>query len=400
MPATERLDWMRRTGKATSVRGAGLRPFWNAVALLLMTVVAGCATRPGPEVLATAKVSAVPPDAKRVTAYVATTRKRATSGTNVFTSMPTSNLNYAAFTISVPPAHKPGAIEWPKKDHPDPATTFVTLHQSVLDERQFLKGAVPLGSHGGKRDVVVFVHGYNTNFEEALFRVVQLAADSGMDTAPILFAWPSEASLAGYLADKDAATFSRDGLVRLLTILARDPGIGRITLFGHSMGCWLSMEALRQLRLTGKNDVIGRLNVILAAPDIDIDVFAAQMTVVGPLDPPMTIFVSNDDRALSVSRRISSGRPRLGALKVDDPWVEKVAREEDLRIVDISGVKGTNRLNHDRYVGLAALYPRLSASASARPDENLRRAGAFIFNTVGLTLSTPFTLAGKALAGE
>ncbi|MGO8411564.1 alpha/beta hydrolase, partial [Rhizobium ruizarguesonis] len=76
---------------------------------------------------------------------------------------------------------------------------------------------------------------------------------------------------------------SRDALTDLLAALARDSRIGTITVFAHSMGGWLTVEALRQLRLSGQDDVFNRLTVVLAAPDIDVDVFQAQMQVIGPM---------------------------------------------------------------------------------------------------------------------
>ncbi len=39
--------------------------------------------------------------------------------------------------------------------------------------------------------------------------------------------------------------------------------------------------------LTGRSATLNRLAVVLAAPDIDVDVFRAQMNVIGPLTPPM-----------------------------------------------------------------------------------------------------------------
>ena len=244
----------------------------------------------------------------------------------------------------------------------------------------------------------MFVHGFNYSFPESLYRLAEMAGDSELDGVPILFAWPSEASLSGYLADKEAVTYSRDGLSDVLAMLAGEGSVGRITLLGHSMGAWLTVEALRQLRLTGRDGVIDRLDVILAAPDIDVDVFRSQMAVVGPLSPPLKVLVSRDDVALAVSSRLAGARPKVGALDVDDPRVLAVALREKIQIIDISALASSDRLNHDRFISLATLSPSLSPAGAASGD--LRNAGAFVFNTVGKTLSSPFTLVGRALAGE
>jgi len=374
------------------------RLLWLAAPLLALALVA-CASRPGPAAIAT--VGDPPPGAQQVTIYVATTRQRAAgdsaaADSNVFTAGRARSVSYAEFTVSLPPGHQPGKVEWPNPS-PDPNANFAVVSQRTLDQATFETEVV---RRGGARPVGVgvFVHGYNTNFQEALFRMAQMAADAHVEGAPILFAWPSEGTLSGYVADKDAVTYSRDQLAALLTSLAAKPGVGRITVIGHSMGGWLTAEALRQLRLTGHDAVIRRLRVVLAAPDIDADVFREQLEVIGKLSPPLTLLVARDDAALNVSRFIAGERPRIGAIDVRNPRVQAAAKAYDVQIVDISSLASTDGLGHDRFVELAAYYPQLAAQAGA--DNGLRQAGAFVFNTVGATLSTPFTLVGKAVGGE
>jgi esterase/lipase superfamily enzyme len=366
------------------------------LAPLLICMLAGCATRPGPEVLT--PVAASVPAAKVVTVYVATTRERASPRSNVFTNARARELNYAEFKISIPPRHQAGQIEWPQM--PDPATSFTTVQQNVLDRQTFEQRIAVRDGRPGRLKVGVFVHGFNNNFQEALFCLAQMTADAEVDGAAVLFAWPSQAKVTDYVADRDAVTYSRDQLVDLLTMLAANRSIAEISVIGHSMGAWLTVEALRQLRLARNDAVINRLNVILAAPDIDVDVFRAQMDVVGPLSTPMTVLVARDDIALAWSGRIAGARQRVGTLAVDDPRVEEAALKANIRIIDISTLKASDAFNHDRYANLAALYRRLAATESNGAGHDLSRAGAFIFNAVGTTLSSPFGLAGSALSGQ
>jgi esterase/lipase superfamily enzyme len=364
-------------GKARGATGRSL------IVMLLACGLAGCA-RPGPDVLKETLMSV--PGAKIATVYVATTRARAVPDRNIYTNARADGLNYGEFRISIPPGHQPGNIEWPVATS-DPAVSFATVRQSVLDRRTFEQRIAGHENTSKGANVGVFVHGFNTNFQEALYRLAQLKADANVDGVPILFAWPSEAKVTGYIADKDAVTYSRDQLVDLLRMLAHDRKAGSITLFGHSMGGWLTVEALRQLRVAGDNAVISRLNVVLAAPDIDVDVFAAQMQVIGPLSPPMTVLVSRDDLALSLSSRLADHRKRVGALDVDDPTVQDVALKEKIEIIDISSLKAPDLLRHERYASFAALYPRLTED-----DHDMRRAGAFVFDSVGATLAAPFNM--------
>jgi esterase/lipase superfamily enzyme len=368
---------------------------WRLPALLLALPLAACAGRPGPELLSPAQASI--PGARVAAVYVATSRARQSPDSNVFTNGHTPMLNYAAFRISVPPEHRAGNVELPASaSPPDPAAHFTTVQHEVLDRPAFEGMIASRGGPRTARKASVFVHGFNTNFQEALFRLAQMAADGDVNGTPVLFAWPSEARLTGYVADKDAVTASRDQLAEVLTILSRDST--DVTVIAHSMGAWLTVEALRQLRLAHKDAVISRLRVVLAAPDIDVDVFRTQMAVIGPLSPPLTVLVSRDDIALSVSSFIAHERPRLGMVDVDDPRVQEAAVMARLEIVDVSSVKSVDRLHHDRFASLAALYPRLAAADAN--GAGLRRAGAFVFDAVGATISSPFTLAGRAISGQ
>lgn len=114
-------------------------------------------------------------------------------------------------------------------------------------------------------------------------RTAQLSADEILRGQPLLFAWPSEARVQGYLHDRDSVIVSRDALVQWLVDLAGDERVGDVEVLAHSMGALLMVEAMRQLRLTGRGDVLDQLSVTLASPDIDLDVFAAQMAMIGPM---------------------------------------------------------------------------------------------------------------------
>src|SRR4051794_9331995 len=103
----------------------------SAIFVALAFVLIGCATRPGPDVLA--PVAAIP-GAKTLPIYVATTRKRAAPTENVFTAERSGTLNFARFVVTVPPNHQPGNIEWPRGTA-DPRVSFATVDQAVLTDK-------------------------------------------------------------------------------------------------------------------------------------------------------------------------------------------------------------------------------------------------------------------------
>jgi esterase/lipase superfamily enzyme len=366
-----------------------LAVFRIAIVFAVAVNLAACASRPGPAVLET--VRAVPA-AKQIKVYAVTTRNRVMPDSNVFDSTKAVNANYAELTISIPPNHKPSEIEWPGKK-PNAAKDFAVVGQSVLDRQSFLNHVNADSKATGK--VGVFVHGYNYNFQESLFRLAQISADANIGATPISFSWPSQGAIAGYVADKESATYSRDYLADLMANLTEGRGTDDVFIFGHSMGGWLVVEALRQLKLEGRDDVLSRLIVILAAPDIDADVFRTQMRVIGKMKHPITILVAGDDRALAVSKVISASTQRVGTLDVKDPKVQAAAVEAGVELIDISQIEATDSARHSRFVDARVLFPALSANAQR--NNGINKAGAFVFDAAAATISSPFRIVSGVL---
>jgi esterase/lipase superfamily enzyme len=104
----------------------------------------------------------------------------------------------------------------------------------------------------------------------------------------------------------------------------------------HSMGSWLTMEALRQMAIRRGRLPAKLSHVILASPDLDVDVFQEQLDEIGPERSRITIFTSKDDRALLVSRRLAGGVQRLGAVDLTKPEVQ-------------AGVRAGDGLNHTKF---------------------------------------------------
>lgn len=359
-----------------------------AIALVFL---AGCADRPGPSVLVTEDHPL--PHEKTVKIFAATNRQPAPVAANAFTDHPAQTVSYADYRIAIPPDHKVGNIEWPQ-GKPNPAHDFTVLKQEALQRQSFADGIAAEAARQprGQRQVGIFVHGFNYNFAEALFRATQMSADTATPGVPVIYSWPSQARLTGYLADKEAVTYSRDDLVRCLKDIAQEKTVDQIVLFGHSLGSWLVMEAVRQLKLEGREDVIAKLNVVLAAPDIDTRVFRSQLDVIGPMSKPITLLVSPDDLALKLSSWVASDSRRIGALNVKDPAVQEAARKYHVEVIDISTLKGSDGVNHDKYIGIARILPSLASKG-----DSVRHAGAFILDAASKTLSTPFDLASRAV---
>ena len=77
---------------------------------------------------------------------------------------------------------------------------------------------------------------------------------------------------------------------------------------------------------------------MLAAPDIDVGVFKAQIAKLNPAH--ISVLVSANDRALSLSRHLAGDRPRVGALNPKSPADKAVLDRLGVRVYDVSGEAG------------------------------------------------------------
>jgi len=279
--------------------------------------------------------------------FVASTRK---GGSNSTELTPGGKARYALDYISIPPDHKPGAIERPAFGGPDPNHHFALASRSELDDSEFREqlAAHLSGRIGVNRDVLIYVHGFNNSLDDARYRLAQIVADTKFGGVPVLFTWPSKAALLAYGADKESATASRDAYLTLLETIAQTPGLGRIQIIAHSMGTWLTMETLREAALSGSADLHGKLgNVMLAAPDIDLSVFKQQLR---RLDPShFSVYVSKDDRALQVSASLQGDR-RLGSLDPSSDHDRDLIEQLGVGVYDISNLS-SDLIGHDNYGG-------------------------------------------------
>ncbi|MCC2100551.1 MAG: alpha/beta hydrolase, partial [Hyphomicrobiales bacterium] len=146
-------------------------------------------------------------------------------------------------------------------------------------------------------------------------------------------------------------------------------------------------------------------NVMLAAPDVDFDVFRRQVAAMGEKRPNFTLFVSQDDDALKISSRVWGGEARLGMI---DPKLEPFRTELEkarFNVVDLTDVKSSDRTNHGKFAQapevVQAIGRRLAAGqtlhdGAAGLGEKIGGAAAGAVSTVGkaagLVISAPIAI--------
>ncbi|WP_165923556.1 alpha/beta hydrolase [Bosea sp. BK604] len=342
-----------------------------------------------------------------VSIYVATTRDVAAEP-QYFTGERGPRLAFAKIDMTVPRGHKSGELELPDSGPADPAKHFAVRSVQRMELPVILTDVRKDVARrpSTERDVLVFVHGYNTSAADAAYRFAQIVYDSGFKGVPVLFTWPSRGQLLAYPYDRESALYSRDFLEANLRAISRDIRAGNIDVLAHSMGTLLTVETLRQAAIRGDGSFGGKLrNVMLAAPDLDLDVFKTQMR---QIKRPVTVFISADDRALAFSRRFAGDKTRLGALSSKDTQEIAELEKLDVSLIDLSDVSTSDSLNHGKFAAspkvVQLIGKRLQADkgiATRGPGfgDRLGDIAGGVVGTVGGTLEMVVT-APAAIVGQ
>ncbi|MBX3359858.1 MAG: alpha/beta hydrolase [Phycisphaeraceae bacterium] len=199
---------------------------------------------------------------------------------------------------------------------------------------------------GGSGPAYIYVHGYNNTFDDSVFRVAESWHFAARPGLPICFSWPAgSGGLKGYAYDRESGEYSVVPLKSLIWMLVASPRVTEIHIISHSRGTDVASTALREIQyemrgLYGRSlfaPVAGRefineihqnteiyralrlRTLVLAAPDMDLDVFIQRFFNEGLIHVAdrIAIYTSREDVALSVSNWLFRGRSRLGDLKVE-----------------------------------------------------------------------------------
>jgi len=364
--------------------------------LTFLVLLSGCGHPVG--VMTPVASSLGVPRTSEVSMLVATTRQPSGNAATLFNGERSPKPYMTDVAVSIPPTRSAGTVQWPRKLPPNVATDFAVTR--VKEIATIPEGRAWFKAHIAGGHALVFIHGFNNTYEDSVFRLAQIVHDSGMQATPILFTWPSRASLFGYEYDKESTNYSRTALEQSLRILASNPEVKDITILAHSMGTWLAMESLRQMGIRDGHVNAKIHNVILASPDIDIQVFAKQYVEMGSPKPKFTIFVSQDDKALAVSSFITGDVARLGRI---DPTVEPYRSKLEkagIAAIDLTKVKGNDSLNHGKFAEspqIVQLIGQRLMTGQPLTDSNVS-LGEGVAAVVGGTVKAVGTVAETAVS--
>lgn len=177
-----------------------------------------------------------------------------------------------------------------------------------------------------KGQALLFLHGFNYTFDDALVRAAQIAHDLAFDGPVFVFSWPSQGdwSLTSYTADRERVLSSRDRLLTFMELIARSSGAAKINVVAHSMGNFALVEILRDVAKRPDTQMqrasLALNEIVMAAPDVDRLSFEQGAPAFTPLARGITIYASSQDKALKFSRGLAKGE-RIGDIYNSKPTV-------------------------------------------------------------------------------
>ena len=251
-----------------------------------------------------------------VQVYFATDRNRTESdkpaemfGTN------RAPISYGTCNVSIPGKHTTGELEAPilrLEFLEDPSKHVVLLDAVVQTKDKFFSDLSARIRTSSGRNAFLFVHGYNVTFRDAARRTAQMSHDLQFDGAPVFYSWPSQGAKVAVTVDEQNIEWAQANIKGFLDDFFGRSDADNVFLIAHSMGNRALTRAVASL-LAEKPSIRQRLReVILAAPDIDAEVFRRDIApALTAWNTPVTLYASSDDLTLEASKKIY-GYPRAG----------------------------------------------------------------------------------------
>jgi len=253
-----------------------------------------------------------------------------------FSSASDDRLHYGACEVSIPTNHRFGSVGSSmirrlitgKDDRLKIATIRPVTGEEFRDRvKADVASKSPLDSAP-----MVFIHSYNSTFQDTALRAAQIGYDLKLSGSTVLFSWPSRGRLADYAADGTALEASSVRISEFLQSLIAGPSRTRVHILAHGMGCRGLLAAMNRLAVTVDVGIpFGQ--IILVAADVDSAVFRDISNVLIRLAERVTLYVSSTDRALELSARLH-GNPRAG-------YASPVTVVPGIDTIDVTGLNLT-----------------------------------------------------------
>ena len=254
-------------------------------------------------------------------------------------------LQFGVAQVSIPKKHKFGEMERPNKylfwQKEKIGEHVVVVKLEDINKEGFSKFLGSKLNNVEEKDILIFIHGFNVTFASAIRRTAQLSYDLKFKGVPMTYSWPSAGETSEYMKDESSVQYTTPHLVAFLKEVIDHKGEANIHIIGHSMGTRALTNAIKEISFVYPDKHVFK-NIILAAPDIDKDVFAVNLfPYIKKTTDQITLYASSDDAALKLSNTLHSGK-RIGQ------GGDEIFVFEGLVTVDATGID-TSLLGHSYF---------------------------------------------------
>lgn len=259
-------------------------------------------------------------------------------------------------------------VEWSTRPAGDEPRPF--LHLDKVDEQASIAASGALSpeaeawfrslnealAKSRDKDIIIYVHGANTNLERAAGQAAQLQHFLGQNSVVVLFNWPTAENFLLYSRDMVTAAKSAPELARLMDLLAAHTDAARINVFTYSAGGTVGSKALS---IVGREphppgvapDRLGE--VYHAAPDADFRGFVDDLKDYASEAERTTVAVNMTDSALRLSgiinRASRAGRPDMRELTPEaTEWLLGATKAYGIELVRVrpENIPGLSNWTH------------------------------------------------------
>ena len=259
-----------------------------------------------------------------------------------------------------------GLLRGPRSDSPDVSEKFVRFDDvRVQPAADFLAGVNSQLARSRQKDLLIFVHGFNVDFDSAVMRAAQVCLDVPFNGAVVAYAWPSQGGVRNYRGDEPINRDSVEPFTEFLsTLLDGVSEEARVSILVHSMGNRIVMQGINRLPQERRLD-----QVMQCAPDVGLADFEAWAPGVVARSNRVTLYASENDSALIASKSLHAEQ-RAG--DAHPPVLVSGVETIDCSTVDYTSFLGHSYYGANRQVlGDLFLLLKEGRGAAERPHLKL-----------------------------
>jgi esterase/lipase superfamily enzyme len=269
------------------------------------------------------------------------------------------------------------------KVYPDPKPEPAGPAAPIKGSTEFLDD-LRVVMRDGCTDTLIFIHGFNVSFVDALKAGGAIASQIAIDGKPlnvVVFSWPSDGEAVPYMSyysDREDARACGPALARtylkLYDFMAgldpKDYCDRSLHLLAHSMGNYVLRNGLQSLRAKDPTKMVRLFNeIVLAAPDEDDDAFDTddKLRLLPSLGRRVTVYYNHKDRALLISDKTKGNPDRLGS---DGPRMLDLLPKKVI-MVDCARVAGEGdpQIQHSYFINCPPVASDLQATLDGSPAD-------------------------------